>query len=222
MPGVKEAKAYKGLGMEGFVARWYTKNTGKDLSEYQRHARLVAEELPEGASVLDLAPGPGFLAIELAKLGNYHVTGLDISETFVRIAAEKAKEAGVSVEFRRGNAAAMPFDDNTFDFIVCRAAFKNFADPVRALNEMHRVLMPRGKALIIDLRPDASPEAISVHVKGMGLDWFNALVTRFIFKRLLLKRAYPKEKFKDMASESNFGTCEIQDEPITLLVSLVK
>jgi 2-polyprenyl-3-methyl-5-hydroxy-6-metoxy-1,4-benzoquinol methylase len=40
--------------------------------------------------VLEVAPGPGFLAIELAKLGPYRIVGLDISETFVRIAADEA------------------------------------------------------------------------------------------------------------------------------------
>jgi ubiquinone/menaquinone biosynthesis C-methylase UbiE len=48
----------------------------------------------------------------------------------------------------------MPFDDGTFDFIFNRAAFKNFKDPVKALNEMHRVLKTNGKVLIGDLKPN--------------------------------------------------------------------
>ena len=114
------------------------------------------DQLPRGSVVLEVAPGPGYFCIELAKLGDYSITGLDISHTFVEIASKKAAEAGVHVDFRQGNASSMPFADNTFDFLLCRAAFKNFGQPVRALQEMCRVLKPGGRGLIIDLRKDAS------------------------------------------------------------------
>jgi ubiquinone/menaquinone biosynthesis C-methylase UbiE len=105
----------------------------------------------------------------------------------------------------------MPFPPNSFDFIVCQAAFKNFSEPVQALREMHRVLKPGGKALILDLRPDASPKAINAEVKKMRLGWFNSLVTKLAFRYCLLKRAYSREQFGRMASQTPFKTCEIQD-----------
>ena len=121
-------------------------------------AQGVAAELPSGSHVLEVAPGPGYFAVELAKLGSYHIVGLDISQTFVRIATDNAKRAGVEVEFRHGNASSMPFDSGSFDFVYCRAAFKNFSEPVRAINEMYRVLKPGGKAVIVDLRKDTSAQ----------------------------------------------------------------
>src|SRR5438876_7539305 len=121
------SKGYKGLGMNGFIATWYANNTQKNMAAYRRSAQQVAEQVAEGATILELAPGPGYLAIELAKLGNYHIVGLDISPTFVEIAQAKAKEAGVNVDFRQGNASQMPLDDDLFDFSVCSAAFKNFS-----------------------------------------------------------------------------------------------
>src|ERR1022692_2009630 len=83
---------------------------------------------------------PGYFSIELAKLGPYSIAGLDISHTFVELARKKAAKAGVHVDFRQGNASQMPFANDTFDFLLCRAAFKNFGQPVRALQEMCRVL----------------------------------------------------------------------------------
>lgn len=71
-------------------------------------------------------------------------------------------QEAVEVNFRQGNASAMPFADNTFDLIFCRAAFKNFSQPVEAMNEMYRVLKPGARALIIDLRKDASMESLSL------------------------------------------------------------
>src|SRR5262249_10501584 len=149
----------------------------RSLESYRDSARVVAARLPGGGDVLEVAPGPGYLAIELARLGPYRVVGLDISQSFVSMAAENAKVAGVAVAFRLGNASAMPFEAGSFDFIVCRAAFKNFTQPIEALREMHRVLRPGGTAMIIDLRPDASAQTINDHVRGMGLSWFNALLT---------------------------------------------
>jgi hypothetical protein len=87
---------------------------------------------------------------------------------------------------------------------------------------MHRVLRPGGKALIIDLRPDATPAAIADAVKGMHLSWINALLTKWTFKHVLLKRAYSQQQFRDMAAQTPFHTCDIREDPLGLAVSLVK
>jgi ubiquinone/menaquinone biosynthesis C-methylase UbiE len=88
--------------------------------------------------VLEIAPGPGYFAIELAKLGDYRITGLDISKTFVKIAKRNAAQANVRMDFHQGNASGMSFKSDSFDFLLCRAAFKNFGAPLGALREMHR------------------------------------------------------------------------------------
>src|SRR5262249_43815554 len=161
----------------------------------------------------------GYLAIELAKLGPYRGVGLDISRTFVRMAAENAARAGVPVTFHHGDAAALPFDPDSFDLTICRAAFKNFTQPVRALHEMHRVLKAGGRALIIDLRPDASAAAIDAYVKGKGLGPVNSLLTRLTFRHMLRKRAYTQEQFRHLAAETPFQTCDIREEGIGLEVT---
>ena len=122
-------KGYKGMGMNGPIASWYTKIREKDLEECRRSALRVNQFLNHFARVLEIAPGPGFMAIELARLGDCEVTGVDISDSFVRIASEKAQRAGVKVDFRQGDAAALPFPDDTFDLTYCVAAFKNFSHP---------------------------------------------------------------------------------------------
>jgi ubiquinone/menaquinone biosynthesis C-methylase UbiE len=217
------SKGYKGLGMNGFIATWYAKNTQKNMAPYRRLAQLVAQRVPEGATILELVPGPGYLSIELAKMGNYHIVGLDISPTFVEIAQAKARESGVDIDFRLGNASHMPLADDLFDFIVCSAAFKNFSEPVLALNEMFRVLKPGGKALIIDLRPDASIEEIDTHIReDMALTGINYLLTKWAFKSMLLKRAYTKDKIMQFASRSKFKTCTIENDGIGMYINLEK
>jgi ubiquinone/menaquinone biosynthesis C-methylase UbiE len=182
----------------------------------------VAARLPGASHVLEVAPGPGYFAVELAKLGSYDIVGLDISETFVGMATDYARIAGVLVDFRHGNASAMPFDSGTFDFIYCRAAFKNFSEPVAALGEMHRVLKPGGTALIVDLRKDASASDIDGAVQEMGLGPINSMLTKWIFKHSLIKRAYLEEDFNRMASQTPFARCEIEVASIGMEVSLHK
>src|SRR5262245_34480878 len=112
------ARAYKGIGMEGAIATWYSKNTGRDLSRFTETVRLVEERAGPGSEVLEVAPGPGYFAIEMARRG-YRMTTLDVSHSFVRIARENAAAAGVAVDVRHGNASDMPFADASFDYIVC-------------------------------------------------------------------------------------------------------
>ena len=219
---VKTTKGYKGVGMDGMIATWYAKNTEKNLEDYRKDALKIAGQIPQGGAVLDLAQGPGYLSIQLAKLGDYKITGLDISAKFVEIAQAKARQAGVNIDFRQGDASDMPFEEATFDFIVCRAAFKNFSQPVQALDEMHRVLKPGGKASIIDLRNDLSSETINRLVADMQLGWIDALITKWTFKHMLVKRAYPKQRFIEFAGHSRFKTCEIVDDPVGLEVRLEK
>ncbi len=200
--------------MEGMVAKWYTANTGKSYDEFARLAGRIASQLSHGSRVLEVAPGPGYFCIELAKLGDFSIIGLDISHTFVDIASKKAVEAGVRVDFRQGNASSMPFTDNTFDFLLCRAAFKNFAQPVRALEEMCRVLKPGGRGMIIDLRKDASVESINREVDGMGLGAINKMLTKLTFRTMLLKSAYTKAQFQHMLAQANYRSVDIREEGI--------
>ncbi len=174
-----------GASMEGWGARWYTCTRRNDMVDFNRRARKVAVRLSPQANVSEVAPGPGYFAIGLAKLSPFRISGLDIGTTYAEIAAANAKAAGVVVDFRLGNASAMPFDDDSFDLIYCCAAFKNFAEPIKALNEMHRVLRAGSDAAILDLRKD---------------------ITRWTFRGLLLKWAYPKEEWPNRAASAGAGS----------------
>jgi ubiquinone/menaquinone biosynthesis C-methylase UbiE len=219
---VKQPKGYKGMAMEGFVARWYARITRNSIEDMRLLAKRIGGQVARGSHILEVAPGPGYLAIEIAKLGSYQVSGLDISETFVGIARNNAGEAGVEINFRHGDAAYMPFDGDTFDFAVCRAAFKNFTQPVRALSEFYRVLKPGGKAVIVDLRPDASAEDIDAEVKKMGLNPIFTWMTKAAFRRMLLKNAHSEGEFKEFVSQTGFRTCKIERDTIGLEVWLEK
>jgi ubiquinone/menaquinone biosynthesis C-methylase UbiE len=217
----KAPKGYKGMAMEGLIAKWYANITKPD-EELESLAKRLSELVSPGSRVLEVAPGPGYLSIALAKLGHYQMVGLDISKTFVEIAQANARAAGAEIEFRQGNASDMPFEDETFDFIWCRAAFKNFTQPVGAIQEMYRVLKSKGKAVIIDLRRDASQDAIDAYVNNAGLSRINALTTKWTFRHMLLKRAYTREEMQEFVSHTDFRHCKIDEDPIGMEIWLEK
>ena len=92
------------------------------------------------------------------------------------------------------------------------AAFKNFTDPVGAINEMHRVLKPGGQASIFDLRKDASLHDIDEEVREMHLSAWNTLATRFILRHGLLRAAYTRDQLQRRALESRFGRSETESK----------
>jgi ubiquinone/menaquinone biosynthesis C-methylase UbiE len=208
--------------MEGPMARWYAKQRGSapQLAGYRRQAAALAADLPAGAAVLEVAPGPGYFSIELAKLG-FQVSALDISHTFVELATERARAEGVTVAFRQGDVAALPFPDTSFDVVVCQAAFKNFVDPVAALDQIHRVLRPGGVAIIQDMNRGATADDIRADVAGMGLNRLNGAFTRISLGGLKL-RAYAAADFERVAADSAFHGSRTHADGMLLEVRLTK
>jgi len=209
--------------MEGMTARWYARQRGtpSQMALYREQAASLTAGLTDGAAVIEVAPGPGYLAIEVAKLARYQVTGLDISRTMVEIARGHAAAAGVAADFEHGDATAMPFADGSFDLVVCQAAFKNFRRPVSALDEMHRVLREGGLAVIQDMRKEATAAEIDREVRSQHLGAVNGFITRRVLARLR-NRAYSTGQFERLVAESRFSSCTVDADGIGLEVRLRK
>ncbi|MGA8544939.1 MAG: methyltransferase domain-containing protein [Mycobacterium sp.] len=203
-------KGYRGLGMEGAIARWYDKSTRKDMERFRALAARLRTVLPQGGDMLEVAPGPGFVAIEMARGGAYRVTGLDVSHTMVELARRNATEAGVKVDFHQGNVSAMPFPDSSFDLLACSAAFKNFSEPHKALVEMHRVLRPGGTAVVLDLRKDVPMSEIRRYFGAIALGTVERWMTIATFRFMLLKRAYTPAQLETLVAGIPFRSKEIR------------
>jgi ubiquinone/menaquinone biosynthesis C-methylase UbiE len=215
MNSMRSMRRKKDLAIEGMTARWYNRNTRKHrMKEMMEYAALVRMDLRPGDSVLELAPGPGYLSIELAKMGGYKVVGVEISKTFVDIARDNAKAAGVDVDFRQGSASDIRFPDGTFHAIVCTAAFKNFREPQQALTEMYRVLKPGGTALIVDMNRKATDAQVEELIGRMNAKGLEALFLKVTFKYFLRKGAYSRAEFEEMLSGMGWRSFNIEEEGI--------
>lgn len=106
----------------------------------------------EGQKILDVASGPGEPALSIARAlnGTGQVIGTDLAEGMVAQARKRAQTAGLkNIEFRQMDAEALQFPDGFFDGLTCRLGLMIFPQPHHALQEMHRVLTPGGKAVVV-------------------------------------------------------------------------
>jgi demethylmenaquinone methyltransferase / 2-methoxy-6-polyprenyl-1,4-benzoquinol methylase len=121
--------------------------------------KKAAKECLSGSplKILDLCTGTGDLAIRLAKMSSIEqeITGYDYSEPMLDLAKKKAKKKRQEkIRFLQGDAAAMPFTDDYFDAIGIAFAFRNLTfknhDTPKFIAEIHRVLRPGGRFVIIE------------------------------------------------------------------------
>jgi ubiquinone/menaquinone biosynthesis C-methylase UbiE len=101
----------------------------------------------EGDRVLDVACGTGPVARYAAPLigPTGRVIGLDLNVDMLAIARAMPQREGVAIEWREGNATALPFPDASFDRVCCQQGLQFFPDRPAALQEMCRVLVPGGR-----------------------------------------------------------------------------
>jgi demethylmenaquinone methyltransferase/2-methoxy-6-polyprenyl-1,4-benzoquinol methylase len=124
----------------------------------RRLIRLAA--IRAGERALDVCCGTGDVAFALARAGAV-VTGLDFSDPMLAVARRRqagSGAAGLSIQFRQGDALELPFDDESFDVVTISYGLRNLADFDRGLRELTRVLRPGGRLLVLDFgKPDWAP-----------------------------------------------------------------
>lgn len=125
-----------------------------------------------GDRVLDVGTGPGYLALAASSLvgpGGVAV-GIDASPEMIVRARELAARAGSAAEFRLASAAALPFEDGSFDVVVSRLVLHHLPGEVKtkALAEMLRVLRPGGRLLVADMASSTARRGhhLVAHVMG--------------------------------------------------------
>ena len=116
---------------------------------------MLASGLPAG-DLLELGPGPGYVGLELAKKLHPHtLTGCDISPAMLQIAQNNAAAYGIAAQYVLGTVLALPFEDESFDGVFSNGSLHEWERPVKAFDEIYRVLRPGGRYCITDLRRDA-------------------------------------------------------------------
>ena len=206
----------------------------------QAEGAIKLLDLKPGQKILDLCCGQGRHCVELARRG-YEVTGLDLSESLLTEASERAAEAGFEVGFVQADMREIPFEDE-FDAVV--SMFTSFGylesddEDQKVLNAVAQALKPRGK-LLMDLnnadsphnrpgrnwrQPEAGRVMLETHSFGLHPRAFTVEVTVLdhgqVREHTIKLRAYTADELERMLREAGFAhmTCYggLDGSPLTV------
>lgn len=102
-----------------------------------------------GPRVLEVSFGTGYLLTQYAH--KYRVYGIDYNEQLSKIALSNIREAGLKASLQRADVLHLPYPADCFDTLVNTMAFSAYPDSEAAMSELHRVLRPGGRLVIIDI-----------------------------------------------------------------------
>jgi demethylmenaquinone methyltransferase / 2-methoxy-6-polyprenyl-1,4-benzoquinol methylase len=124
---------------------------GQD-AHWRRVTAIAAR--PADAQVLDVASGPGNVAVELRERGAAWVTALDLSYNML---SEGARRGHDGVSWVNGDAMALPFPDASFDAVTISFGLRNVPDPEHTLREFARVTRPGGRVVVCEFAAPVNP-----------------------------------------------------------------
>jgi len=159
---------------------YLTTKTRKCL--YESLSEEIVSKINQG-KILDIGTGSGNLPIEIAKRApNLKIIGIDISKVLIKIARKMAKRENVenTVKFEVKSAYNLKFEDSRFDLVISLGVVHHLKYPLRAFNEIYRVLKPGREAWIYDLITNASMKEVRQGLREMHI----SLLPSVIFFRL--------------------------------------
>jgi len=150
---------------------------GGNLRGFSPRSVAMSLDLPPDAQVLDVACGPGNTTRPIASnLGpGGRVVGLDASAAMLHQAVTDTSDE--RIEYVHGDAAALPFGDQTFDAVTCLAALYLMDDPYAVITELVRVLKPGGRIVLLGScrrGPDAVKPVLSLNTRVSGIKLFES------------------------------------------------
>jgi SAM-dependent methyltransferase len=121
------------------------------FARYSASVNAWLEPLEPDMVVLEVACGAAHVSEQVAPHVR-QVVGLDLTPALLQAGAARLRDAGiVNVLLQEGNAAWLPFVDDSFDLVICRTALHHFPAPERAVAEMSRVCRPGGRVVVADM-----------------------------------------------------------------------
>lgn len=133
-------------------------SAGIDIYWRKQAVKVMAQNKP--ALLLDVATGTGDFAIEALQLNPDKIIGVDISEGMLAVGQQKIIKKNLTgkIQLQVGDSENLAFADSTFDGTMAAFGVRNFENLVKGLSEMHRVLKPGGRIVVLEFsKPQAFP-----------------------------------------------------------------
>lgn len=136
----RRSASYNEFVVKGFADR-------RERRAWQDHFSSLLGDNP--LNILDVGCGPGIVSMQLAELG-HKVTSVDLSDEMLSCARKNAKDAGLDIDFHKGNAMSLDFPDEGFDAVVSGYMLWTVPDPRKVISEWSRVLRKDGTLVYTD------------------------------------------------------------------------
>ena len=173
---------------------------------FQQHYQLVAQDVARygpADRILDIGTGPGRLLYALRQtFPNAYLTGVDISPAMVEQALKvRTKHPDRNIDFQIAGADNLPFDNESFDIVVSTGSIHHWKKTAQALDEIHRILKPGGRALLYDVVREM-PREICQELRTQYGTFRMALLWLHSFEEPFLNA----DEMMALGRESNFAT----------------
>jgi ubiquinone/menaquinone biosynthesis C-methylase UbiE len=194
--------------------------------EMQRHIRdngwlqekiddILAAEIDSG-EVLELGCGPGYLGLEWITQAqrSARLVGLDISPAMLRRASANAARYGVAERcaYTGGTVLALPFEDRRFDHVISASSLHEWADPVTALSELHRVLRQGGRYCVSDLRRDVDRTTFQFMKANIAADMRPGF-------RTSIRSSYVKSEIEELLRGTALDTAVVTEVQMGIVIT---
>ncbi|HOC92023.1 MAG TPA: methyltransferase domain-containing protein [bacterium] len=178
------------------------------------------EPLPEAPAILDIATGPAFLLIQLAKrIPNAALVGQDSAAPMLAIAREEAARAGFSIDTMFCSADNLSAADASFDIVVCKQLLHEADNPAGVISEALRALKPEGKFFLVDFDAD-SPKAIAVAMRVFLRVAAGRMISGNFWKSY--SSGLPGVEVRKMVSEAGFENVKLKRAGMNYFISARK
>lgn len=177
-------------------------------------------------NIVDVASGTGDLALEMCKIANkkgvgINVTAMDFNKDMLKLARQKAdKKKFANIKFDVGDALKMKYSNASFDVLITGFALRNFDSLDEFIRETHRVLVPGGKFVYLDMAMPENPiqkgffklyfgvmRFVGKSVDPKAYNWLFDSVSEFDRKsvvRKLQEAKFENVRLKDLVSGVGF------------------
>jgi ubiquinone/menaquinone biosynthesis C-methylase UbiE len=188
---------------------------------FEREKAFLRENIKSDSLVLEVGCGNGRSIFDLLSV-TQNITGIDHDPKTID-EAKKNFSSYKTINLQVANATALPFNNNTFEYVLCLSTFVNFADAkYRALEEMKRVLKSDGKIIMSVYNEDALPDRMSIY-KKIGLKLQSVDNGKVVFDENFvdnISEQFSESELLDIFSKSNLKVDKLEKLEVAYLIML--
>lgn len=196
-------------------------SVGIDVSWRRKAIKLFQHDRPQ--HLLDVATGTADMAIMAAKMLHLpKITGIDISEGMLEVGRKKIEKEGLAekISLHRGDAETINFPPSAFDGVMVAFGVRNFENLEEGLREIHRVLKPGGRLVVLEFSRPRIPGVKNLYNLYMGVvapevaRWFSQSKEAYRYLNKSAKAFPERQQFVSILNKSGYS--DTYHKPLSL------